>query len=272
MPRDSKKDNHPGNTMANYIDREILCEAYTHLDIETFSTADSRAQLEQQLRSFIQPRAQFIFGQNVDLEISFEDGSLKTKIAILGAVATMISTYPDFKEGVENLTRDATILAQAANLEVVFNTQTNHCDRIRIEKRTGVLGRVNHLLNSAERIRDEAGHERIPTNELDLRRITENVDDLQNWYHEADKLIAKLDGADAKACVAAGLLEELERFPENLAWHAATHQDNFRARVLIEDIELASALDAVAARYARLLAVTKSHLLRHVNAVATRLS
>lgn len=256
--------------MANYIDREILCEAYTHLDIETFATADSRERLEQLLRSFILPRAQFIFGQDVELEISFEDGSLKTKVAILGAVAAMISAYPDFKEGVENLTRDATILAQAANLEVIFNTQTNHCDRIRIEKRTGVLGRVNHLLNSAEKIRDEAGHERIPTREIDLRRITENVDDLQHWYHEADKLIAKLDGEEAKACVAAGLLEELERFPENLLWHAATRQDNFRARMLIEDVELASALDAVAARYARLLAVTKAHLLRHVNAVATR--
>ena len=256
--------------MANYIDREILCEAYTHLDIETFSSEDSREKLEKKLREFIQPRASFIFGREVDLEISFEDGSLKTKIAILGAVGTMLASYGDFKEGIENLTRDATILAQAANLEVIFNTRANHCDRIRIEKRTGILGRVNHLINTAEKIKDEAGHSRIPNSEMDLRKIIENVDDLQNWYHESDKLIAKLDSIEAKACVAAGLLIELEKFPENLAWLAETRRDNFRARMLIEDIERASNLDAIAARYSRLLSVTKEHLRKHVQAAGNK--
>jgi hypothetical protein len=110
----------------------------------------------------------------------------------------------------------------------------------------------------------------MPTNSVDLRRITENVDDLQAWYHEADKLIANLDSVESKACVAAGLLEELERFPDDLAWLEATRKDNFRARMLIEDVELASSLDAIAARYARLLAVSREHLRRHVAAAAPR--
>lgn len=256
--------------MANYIDREILCEAYTHLDVDTFSDQNSRQNLENQLRQFIAPRAEFIFGREVELEISFEDGSLKTKIAILGAVATMVASYGDFKEGIESLSRDASLLAQSANLEVIFKTRAAHCDRIRIEKRTGVLGRVNHLLSSAEKIRDESGHSRIPASTVDLRRTTENVDDLQAWYHEADKLISKLDSVEAKACVAAGLLEELERFPDDLVWLEATRRDNFRARMLIEDVELAAALDAIAARYARLLAVTREHLRRYVAAAAPR--
>lgn len=254
--------------MANYIDREILCEAYTHLDIETFGSLDSRERLESVLREYIQPRAEFVFGQNVELEISFEDGSLKTKIAIIGAVATMIASYGDFKEGMDSLSRDASLLAQAANLEVIFKTRAAHCDRIRVEKRTGVLGRVNHLLNTAERLRDEAGHTRIPSSAEDLRKISKNVDDFQAWYSDSDKLIDKLDSPEAKGCVAAGLLEELERFPEELPWLEMTRKDSFKARVLIEDVELASDLDAVAARYARLLSVTKRHLLRYVNAIA----
>ncbi len=256
--------------MANYIDREILCEAYTHLDIDNFNDLNSRQTLEEQLRQFIAPRAEFIFGREVELEISFEDGSLKTKIAILGAVASMVGTYGDFREGIESLSRDASLLAQAANLEVIFKTRTTHCDRIRVEKRTGVLGRVNHLLSVAEKIRDESGHTRIPTNAVDLRQVTENVDELQGWYHEADKLIAKLDSVEAKACVSAGLLEELERFPDNLLWLEETRKNSFRARLLIEDVEMAAALDAIAARYARLLAITKEHLIRHVKAAAPR--
>jgi len=74
----------------------------------------------------------------------------------------------------------------------------------------------------------------------------------------------KLESNDTKACVAAGLLEELERFPEELPWVAQTRKDNFKARLLIEDVELATSLDAVAARYARLLAIAKIHLQREV--------
>ncbi|MFN7505922.1 MAG: hypothetical protein ACK5Q1_10215 [Limnobacter sp.] len=249
--------------MADYIRREVLCEAYTHLDIKNFSDANSREALEKQIREFIIPRAEFIFGEEVELQITFDDGSLKTKIAMLGAVAGLITAYPDFKSGIDNLSRDAIVLAQAANLEVVFKTRTASCDRIRIEKRSGVLGRVNHLISTSEKIRDNAGHSRIPTAN-ELKEVTENVDALQRWFSDTESLMQKLESNDTKACVAAGLLEELERFPEELPWVAQTRKDNFKARLLIEDVELATSLDAVAARYARLLAIAKIHLQREV--------
>lgn len=256
--------------MANYIDRELLCEAYTHLDIENYSGIEERQRLEAELRDFIQPRAQFIFGEEVDLRFEFEEGSLKTKIAVLGSVATLIASYGDFRQGADQLSRDAVVLAQAANLEVIFKTRTNLCDRIRIEKRSGVFGRISELLRAAETIRDNAGHHRFPNTERDLYEVNVNIDALNAWYTDAEKLIHKLETDETRACVAAGLLEELERFPMQLPWYAEAHKDSFRARMLQEDVDLAARVDALAAHYARLLELIKQGLRRVVDASAPR--
>ena len=55
--------------MANYINREVLCEAYTHLDIQTYSKQEDREKLEAELKEFIQPRAKFMFGDAVEVNI-----------------------------------------------------------------------------------------------------------------------------------------------------------------------------------------------------------
>lgn len=255
--------------MANYINQEILCEAYTHLDIENFSDQNSREKLEAEIKQFIEPRAEFIFGEKVEVKITFDDGSLKTKIAILGVVAGLITQYNDFKDGIESMSRDAIVLAQAANLEVIFKTRTANCDRIRIEKRSGVLGRVNHLINSLEKIKDAAGHSRIPSSEHDFHDTEETVQSLLSWQREANTLMEKLESNETKACIASGLLEELEHLPDELGWVEPSRKDSFRARILMEDIELASTLDGLAAQYARILAITKEYMLREIKRNAT---
>lgn len=252
--------------MANYIDREVLCEAYTHLDIDEYSSPEARHRLEQELREFIEPRATFIFGEAVDLRFEFEEGSLKTKIAILGSAAVLISSYGSFRQGADQLARDAVVLAQAANLEVIFKTRTSLCDRIRIEKRSGVFGRINELLRTAEALRDEAGHHRFPNTERDLDRVKRNVDDIYAWYNDADRLLGKLESDETKACVAAGLLEELERFPDQLSWVEESRRDTFRARLLQEDVDLAAKVDGIAATYSRLLSLAKAGLRRTLDA------
>lgn len=129
--------------MANYINREVLCEAYTHLDIQTYSKQEDREKLEAELKDFIQPRAKFMFGDDVEVNIEFNEGSLITTIQIVGFVAQLISGYKDFTTGIDELTKDAVSFAQSTNSEVVFKTKTQNCNRVRLEKRTGVLGRIN---------------------------------------------------------------------------------------------------------------------------------
>lgn len=256
--------------MANYIDRELLCEAYTHLDVDSFASADAREKLEAELREFILPRARFIFSEDVDLRFEFQEGSLKTKIAILGSAAVLIGNYGDFRQGVDQLSRDAVVLAQAANLEVIFKTRTQLCDRIRIEKRSGVFGRITELLRKAEEIRDFAGHHSFPMTDKALNNVSAQVEALAAWYNDADKLLHKLESNETRSCVAAGLLEELERFPEHLTWAEDAKTDSFRARLLKDDVDLASKVDAIAARYARLLALSKEQLKRALTVAAPR--
>lgn len=256
--------------MANYIDRELLCEAYTHLDIETHNDANARERLEAELKDFILPRARFIFNEDVEVRFEFDEGSLKTKIAIIGSAAVLISNYGSFRQGADQLARDAVVLAQAANLEVIFKTRTQLCDRIRIEKRSGVFGRITELLRRAEELRDAVGQHRFPTTERDLLVVSQNIEAVGTWYNDVDKLMHKLESEETKACVAAGLLEELERFPEALPWTEEAKSDSFRARMLKEDVDLAARVDSLAARYARFLALSKEQLKRTLAAVAPR--
>lgn len=245
--------------MANYIHHEIVCEAYSHLDIKTYHDEESRNILEAELRSFFLPRAQFMFGNDVDIKIDFEDGSLKTKIAVLATFSALITAYPSFRDGAEQLTRDAIILAQAANLEMIFKTRAAHCDRIRIEKRAGVAGRIQALLRNIETIRDNSGHHKFPSSDSDIHEISKNINELKEWKTEAEKLIDKLNNEDSKVCVAAGLLEELEKFPEQLPWFEESRKDNFKTRLLAEEEELSSKIDGVAAKYSRLLDLYKQY-------------
>lgn len=51
--------------MANYIDEEILCEAYSHLDVGVFHDKEKLDKLEREVTSFFRERAYFLFGENM---------------------------------------------------------------------------------------------------------------------------------------------------------------------------------------------------------------
>ncbi|MFY0448402.1 hypothetical protein ACOMHD_10190, partial [Xanthomonas codiaei] len=129
--------------MANYIKKEILAEAYTHLDIEIFDDKLRLDQLRSELTAFFKERASFLFGTDVDIVVEFEEGSLKTRVIAFGSAAAVIAgaigAYPSFKEGVTHIANDAVAIAQSANIEVIFRTRTAYCDRLRVEKRRGVF-------------------------------------------------------------------------------------------------------------------------------------
>src|SRR5436305_222675 len=103
--------------MANYIHREILCEAYSHLDVHVEPA--KRQETEKWLAHYAQQRAQFLFGKGVRVKVEITEGSLKAKIIVLGsfaiALSNGISWYGSFRGGVDQLAKDASILAQATN-------------------------------------------------------------------------------------------------------------------------------------------------------------
>lgn len=255
--------------MANYITNEVLSEAYTHLDIELFQDKEKLERLRKELTDFFSERARFLFGADLEIRVVFEEGSLKTKIIAVGSAAMIItslaSTYGSFRQGINQLSSDATSLAQAANLEVIFRTKTPYCDRLRIEKRRGVFGRVANLLMEFDGVRNRVEESRLPTTLTKLKDVTATVDELLDWDSSADTLFSKFDGPDTELCVAQGLLEEVKRLPHKMPWQTEIEEQSFRAQIATSDPNFAGNIAATAERYSVSLAAIKKKLQQRID-------
>lgn len=259
--------------MANYIHAEILCEAYTHLDIDIFDDKEALAELKNKLLPFFSERAKFLLGNDVEVKIEFEEGSLKTRLMVIGSAGAILlsnlsagmSAYGSFRQGVEQLSKDSTTLAQSANLEVLFRTKTAYCDRVRVEKRKGVFGRVDELLSQLDGIKIDLSGEKLPTNEKALGTIDKAITNLVGWNDKAGNLFEKLDSDVTKGCISAGLAEELEKLPETLAWVVELETRSFRMQVANSDPAFAGKIASTAARYKATIAAIRRQMLARVN-------
>lgn len=243
--------------MANYINSEILAEAYTHLEIDLYEDKVKLATLKQELTTFFHERASFLFGTDVEIKIEFEEGSLKTKIIAIGSAAATIvgvlGSYGDFRQSVNQLANDATSLAQSANMEVIFRTKTPHCDRLRIEKRKGVFGRVASLLNDLDAVSSKLSESKLPTNNVRLNNANKVTDSLIAWEADTNKLFLKFEDPETIACVADGLLAELKKMPRSFPWQRELSQPGFRAQIVDADSNFSGAVAGASARYAATL-------------------
>lgn len=239
--------------MANYIKSEILAEAYTHLEVDLFQDKTKLEALRRELTSFFQERASFLFGTNVEIKVEFEEGSLKTKIIAIGSAAAtlagVVGTYGDFRQSVTQLASDATSLAQSANMEVVFRTKAPHCDRLRIEKRKGVFGRVASLIGDLDAVSSNLIDSKFPTTHIKLRAANAVTDALLSWEVSADSLFSKFSDPETTACVANGLLAEVKKLPRHLPWHSQLSQSSFQNQIVEADSDFAGQVAAASARY-----------------------
>lgn len=257
--------------MANYLKTEVLCEAYTHLESDIFDDKAALAALKNQLLPFFTDRAKFLMGEDIEIRIEFESGSLKTKLTVLGSAGALllstingIAAYSDFRQGIEQLANDATTLAQSANLEVLFRTKTAYCDRVRIEKRKGVFGRVNDLLAQLDNIKADLSIDKLPSTAKALGQVDKNLTRLIDWNTTTDHLFEKLDSDTTKGCIAAGLLEELEKLPDEPEWAPQLETRGFRQDVIAADPEHAANLAGTAARFKTTVALLRKQMLQRV--------
>lgn len=251
--------------MANYIDEEILCEAYTRLNIDIYRDREALTQLKAHLISYFEGRAKFLLGENIRVEVTFDEGSLITKVTALGSAGALLlgamADYGSFRQGVEQFSKDAAALAQGANLEVLFRTKTPYCDRVNIEKRRGVFGRVDDLLGELDTLKSAIeGKVTPPRNFATLESYSLLIDNLVAWHSRAAKLFDKLENAKTEACIAHGLIEELNGLPDNLEWEKNLSDSSFRNQLSQSDPDFAGKLVAVATRYKQTLRSIKESL------------
>lgn len=259
--------------MANYIKNEVLSESYSHLNIDLGDDPVALDKLKLELVSFFTERAQFFFGEAVAVEVEFDTGSLITRIKVVGKAAIIIgiaiNTYGNFRQSIDYLVKDSTLLAQSANLEIVFRTKTEYCDRMRIEKRKGVFGRIDELLGELDSIKASIKQTKMPRSKKAADSYSKHqLDRLISWEERLNKLMAKLDHNDTKACVSSGFLEELETLPESLPWENDTESKNISSVLVKSDPELYAEVKGLTIRYKRTIQQIKKALENQVKEFA----
>lgn len=256
--------------MANYIHQEILCEAYTHFKVEEYPSEESLSKLKAELVSFFEERAIFLFGNDIKVVVEFEKGSLKTKLKVLGgsliiSIPSLIANYGSIRQGVDTIVKDSTVLAHSGVLEIAFRTKTAFCDNIAIEKRKGVFGRTSELMTELDTIREILNSPTLPENSQQLKQFNQALGSLISWDSKVDKLMAKLENDSTKACISAGLSEELEKLQDEPPWADSLTSNTFRVKVLKSDIDKYQKINSASQSMQNTVAAVKKKMEQRTN-------
>jgi hypothetical protein len=213
--------------MADYIDRNILCQAYVHVDLADYEEGVGR--LEQLALPLVKERAQFFLYPDATIEFEPSEGSIKSRITFFGCIVVAlqaISNYKDFREGISLLKQDVERVADMAVTETLFALSARNKQVVRIEVRTGVVGSLHRILGEIERIRNENG---VATTRVQAGRI-------ERLHDEVDALLSNIRNAEDIELVAGELYLEVRKLPQNplpSPREPRTSQaviDNFRSR------------------------------------------
>lgn len=177
--------------MADYVHKNILSEAYVHIDmVELDST--QKQKFENQLMLFTESRGRFAIYEEITPEIRTKDGSLKVYSSITGTLSEALGNYPTFEEALNNLYIDAKRLAEAMILETLFLAKARGQKVLRREARTGIIRSTKELFDHIDLARNEseedspkAGIRKIVTIRLKIEAL------LKVLSSDADKALIK---------------------------------------------------------------------------------
>lgn len=148
--------------MADYINSNILSQSYVHVEPEWLSTVRGREKqhIIERIKSIIkvhaEERMKFFLYDDVDIDVSFEDGSIKARITAYGSVCVLlnalnpvgnfVSNYSSYREGIRAIVSDVARLSDVVNAEVLFQTKSrSKKEIIRVEARKGIVGSLENI-------------------------------------------------------------------------------------------------------------------------------
>lgn len=163
--------------MADYIDKNILCQAYVHVEIPAESDIDLST-LKEHLQEFASLRAKFFVYPDVDVSVEFKEGSVKSYITIAGVIYAAVCGYGSFRSGIDCLHTDIKRLSEALVAESLFMTRARHQNIVRTEARTGVVGSLKLLIDDIELVESSLGAISVAEVARRLGKIKENAESL----------------------------------------------------------------------------------------------
>ena len=194
--------------MADYINTNILSQAYIHIEPRNLKTEDELNEFKEHLIKFARTRTDFYLYPNAEIEVEFKEGSLKAHITVYGTLLVLIegiSSYPDFREGISLLHSDSKRFAEYVISETQYKAGSKHQDVIRLEARTGVIGSVHKVINQLENIKigSKGSYTAI--------ELSKKIDSAQK---ELIKLLDNMDNFEDALLIMEGLRPIVNSIPE----------------------------------------------------------
>ncbi|EOV9695011.1 hypothetical protein ACN5OH_002231 [Cronobacter turicensis] len=148
--------------MADYINSNILSQSYVHVEPEWLLTVDGEKKQEsiERIRNIIKAHAEermrFFLYDDVDIEVTFEDGSIKAHITAYGKICVLltalnpvgnfVANYESYRNGIKTIVSDVARLSDVVNSEVLFQTKSrSKSEIIRVEARKGIVGSLDNI-------------------------------------------------------------------------------------------------------------------------------
>ncbi|WP_410009411.1 hypothetical protein [Pantoea agglomerans] len=210
--------------MANYIDSNILTQSYVHVEptwLKSFTDEQKKAELQRikdSITEYAQQRLKFFLYDDINIEVEFEDGSIKAKITAYGKVCVLLSAltpvghvvanYPQYRESIKTIISDVYKVGNVVNSEVLFQTKSrSKGEIIRIEARKGIVGSLEKIHNKMtmienKLIRKDNSPFIIYNDMLDLNKFISELDanlkDQQDRESISKSLHEGVDGLNLK--------------------------------------------------------------------------
>lgn len=171
--------------MADYINRNILCQAYVHVRTEK-PYGEAIRDIERTAIPLVRERAKFFLYDEAVVEFSPSEGSVKSRITVFGTLILALqgmSNYKDFREGIIILYDDVQRVADLAVTETLFALRERGAQIERVEVRVGVVGSLRRLIRQIESIRSEESVSyrqqayRLEQVSEEISRIIDNLND-----------------------------------------------------------------------------------------------
>jgi hypothetical protein len=192
--------------MADYINKNILCQAYVHVEPEEI-TEELLAHLKEHLTNFVKTRADFFLYQNPEISIELKEGSIKVYASIFGTIGALyagIANYPGFREGAILIYEDTKRLSEYIASESLYETKARHDQIIHMEARTGVVGSLRKLVADLDSLKAMNGSSYAIQHTKKIESIKDQV----------NTLIENLHSNDDVALVKNGLINIVNELPE----------------------------------------------------------
>ncbi|MGF1807546.1 hypothetical protein L4C31_20095 [Aliivibrio sifiae] len=194
--------------MADYIKKNILSQAYIHIEPRKFQSKEEVEQFKVELTEFTKQRVGFFLSPDLPIEIEFEEGSLIARVTVLGTIGLLfqgITSYKDFKEGIQFIYSDAKRVTEYIISHTAFESGARQQDVIRLEARVGIIGSIQKAINQLETIKRGANGTMI-VDDIN-RKLDESIKELK-------KLMDNVNDPTDKELIRNGLLEIANEIPE----------------------------------------------------------